>query len=692
MNTNFRNYQFFRPSDLSIYRATSPDLLGDDGRASLPLSEVLLVSLLTNRSAVATRDVYGSGLIACVTNARQPVVATVWDGRVWIVDGRQRAGDESQRGSPSAIQEINRRSKQICDLALELVRENPALADRPEELRIKTRNEAINRRNQPVWAWANSAMLPLFIGGRIDPSSDLQADALVEFYPFNNADGMLTGGPTFIEYVSWVVFEPEDRNPISFVTQLGSLSLKAAQVATPPTEEAKQFRSLTAPKAPPRLANESDAEYSARVGNGPFGSGVPISYVAAMVGVDKNTVMAALRLLTLEPEVQAALDAHVRGEDGLSKRQVQEGGFFIKAPTGEKIPKSREEQLKLLDELRGKRGFAKATSEDESTDATPSRGSGSSGGSGDVATRREVSVTDSALDRHSANEPRAKVGPDSPATAGELPKVTKLDPVLFLAVSERIDCDLQELTPLASGLLPSGKEQTAEDVLVYRLVDMSYQITRYLAGDPTAFDGSTSPSVQRAVAMVKDAFKEVFASRGVAIRAGIGAVSTGAHVLPVADRTPAEVIVTPRAGETVNTTLIEYATGKYASRSDVEAATAKAVLDVLPEITKQVVSASEAGVLTSEVPVVTDPVSTEPYWRDNAPVTWPEGFKNGKPITAEAAILVGEPSPEVAPVPTVKAAPKAKPAATAKSTKPSASKVKKPKTKSKRVSRPKAAK
>ena len=158
MNTNFRNYQFFRPSDLSIYRATSSDLLGDDGRASLPLSEVLLVSLLTNRSAVATRDVYGSGPIACVTNARQPVVATVWDGRVWIVDGRQRAGDESQRGSPSAIQEINRRSKQICDLAFELVRENPALADRPEELRIKTRNEAINRRNQPVWAWANSAI------------------------------------------------------------------------------------------------------------------------------------------------------------------------------------------------------------------------------------------------------------------------------------------------------------------------------------------------------------------------------------------------------------------------------------------------------------------------------------------------------------------------------------------------------
>lgn len=657
MNTNFRNYQFFRPSDLSIYRATSPDLLGDDGRASLPLSEVLLVSLLTNRSAVATRDVYGSGPIACVTNARQPVVATVWDGRVWIVDGRQRAGDESQRGSPSAIQEINRRSKQICDLAFELVRENPALADRPEELRIKTRNEAINRRNQPVWAWANSAMLPLFIGGRIDPGSDLQADALVEFYPFSNADGMLTGGPTFIEYVSWVVFEPEDRNPVSFVTQLGSLSLKAAQVATPPTEEAKQFRSLTAPKAPPRLANESDAEYSARVGNGPFGSGVPISYVATMVGVDKNTVMAALRLLTLEPEVQAALDAHVRGEEGLSKRQVQEGGFFIKAPSGEKIPKSREEQLKLLDELRGKRGFAKATSEDESTDATPSRGSGGSGGSGDVATRREVSVTDSALDRHSANEPRAKVGPDSPATAGELPKVTKLDPVLFLAVSERIDCDLQELTPLASGLLPSGKEQTAEDVLVYRLVDMSYQITRYLAGDPTAFDGSTSPSVQRAVALVKDAFKEVFASRGVVIRAGIGAVSTGTHVLPVADRAPAEVIVTPRAGETVNATLIEYAQG--ASGADAEAAIEKAVLDVLPEITKQVMSASEANVLTSKVPVATDSVSVEP------------------------SIVVGEPSPEAAPA-------QVKPSAS--KVKPPASKVKKPKTKSKRVSRPKAAK
>jgi len=641
MNTpDFRNYHFFRPSDLSIYRATSPDLLGDDGRASLPLSEVLLVSLLTNRSAVATRDVFGSGPIACVTNSRQPIVATVWDNRVWIVDGRQRAGDESQRGSPSAISEINRRSRQIYDLAAELVRDNPSLADRPEELRVKTRNEAINRRHQAAWSWCNSAMLPLFIGGRIDPGSDLQADALIEFYPFNiGTDGTLTGGPTFVEYVSWVVFEPEDRNPVSFVTQLGSLSLKAAQVATPPTEEAKQFRSLVAPKAPPRLTNESDAEYSARVGNGPFGSGVPISYVAAMVGVDKNTVTAALRLLTLEPEVQAALDAHVRGEEGLSKRQVQEGGFFIKAPSGEKIPKSREEQLKLLDELRGKRGFAKAATEDESTDATPSRGGssgvsgGGSDGAGGAAIRREVSVTDSALDRHSANEPRAKVGPDSPATAGELPKVTKLDPVLFLAVSERIDCDLQELTPLASGLLPSGKEQTAEDVLVYRLVDMAYGITRYLAGDPTAFDGSASPSVQRAVIMVKDAFKEVFASRGVAIRAGIGAVSTGTHVLPVADRTPAEVIVTPRAGETVAQV-------------------------VAPAVTAEPVT-----------PVATDPVPVEP------------------------SIAVGEPSPEAAPAPTVKTA-KAKPTAATKSKAPAtkAAKAKKPKTKSKRVSRPKAAK
>lgn len=665
MNTpDFRNYHFFRPSDLSIYRATSTDLLGDDGRASLPLSEVLLVSLLTNRSAVATRDVFGSGPIACVTNSRQPIVATVWDSRVWIVDGRQRAGDESQRGSPSAISEINRRSRQICDLAAELVRDNPSLADRPEELRVKTRNEAINRRHQTAWAWCNSAMLPLFIGGRIDPGSDLQADALVEFYPFTvGADGALAGGPTYVEYVSWVVFEPEDRNPVSFVTQLGSLSLKAAQVATPPTEEAKQFRSLVAPKAPPRLDNETNGEYSARVGNGPFGSSVPISYVAAMVGVDKNTVTAALRLLTLEPEVQAALDAHVRGEEGLSKRQVQEGGFFIKAPSGEKIPKSREEQLKLLDELRGKRGFAKATTEDESTDATPSRVGSGGGGSGDgTATRREVSVTDSALDRHSANEPRAKVGPDSPAAAGELPKITKLDPVLFLAVSERIDCDLQELTPLASGLLPSGKEQTAEDVLVYRLVDMAYGITRYLAGDPTAFDGSTSPSVQRAVAMVKDAFKEVFASRGVAIRAGIGAVSTGTHVLPVADRAPVEVIVTPRAGETVNAALIEHEKAKT-------------------------------------------PASDDAYWR-NTPVTWPEGYKNGIPIVApaptEPSIAVGEPSPEAVPAPTVKAvtkppATKAKSAAAVKSPsatkgKPPASKAKKPKAKSKRVSRPKAAK
>lgn len=661
-NPNFRNFQFFRPSDLNIYRSTSDDLLGDDGRGSLPLSEVLLVSLLTNRSDVATRDVYGVGKVACVTNARQPVVATCWDNKVWIVDGRQRAGDEAQRGSPSAIQEINRRSRQLCDLAHELVVANPSLADRLDELRVKTRNEAINRRTQPAWAWAHSGMLPLFVGGRIDSDSDLQAPALVEFQPFTSVGGVLSGGPVIVEYVAWVAFEPEDRNPVSFVTQLGSLSLKAAQVATPPTEEAKQYRSLVAPKAPIRLAGESDAEYSARAGAGPFGSGVPIAWVARMCGVDKNTVTAAMRILTLEPEVQAALDAHVRGEEGLSKRQVQEGGFFIKAPSGEKIPKSRAEQIKLLDELRGKRGFSKASSEEESTDATVSRGtSGGTSGGGDGATepRREVAGTDSALARHSANEPRAKVGPDSPATAGELPKVTKLDPVLFLAVSERIDCDLQELTPLTSGLLPSGKEQTAEDVLVYRLVDMAYGITRYLAGDPTAFESvGSSPSVQRAVSMVKDAFKEVFASRGVAIRSGIGAVSTGTHVLPVADRAPAEVIVTPRAGETVNATLIEHEKAKIVA-------------------------------------------SVDPYWRDT-PVTWPEGFKNGMPIS------VGEPSPEAAPVP-AEPAPAAEPvtAAVVKPMKPmkpmkpikpvmakspakaAPVKTKKPKAKSKRVSRPK---
>ena len=633
-NPNFRNFQFFRPSDLNIYRSTSDDLLGDDGRGSLPLSEVLLVSLLTNRSDVATRDVYGVGKVACVTNARQPVVTTCWEGKVWIVDGRQRAGDEAQRGSPSAIQEINRRSRQLCDLAHELVAVNPSLADRLDELRVKTRNEAINRRTQPAWAWAHSGMLPLFIGGRIDSGSDLQAPALVEFQPFTSVGGVLSGGPTIVEYVAWVAFEPEDRNPVSFVTQLGSLSLKAAQVATPPTEEAKQYRSLVAPKAPIRLAGESDAEYSARAGAGPFGSGVPIAWVAMMCGVDKNTVTAALRLLTLEPEVQAALDAHVRGEEGLSKRQVQEGGFFIKAPSGEKIPKSRAEQIKLLDELRGKRGFSKASSEEESTDATVSRGvsggvggGASSGGDGATEPRREVAGTDSALARHSANEPRAKVGPDSPATAGELPKVTKLDPVLFLAVSERIDCDLQELTPLTSGLLPSGKEQTAEDVLVYRLVDMAYGITRYLAGDPTAFDGGTSPSVQRAVSMVKDAFKEVFASRGVAIRSGIGAVSTGTHVLPVADRAPAEVIVTPRAG-------------------DVPAAVPPAAA---PEPTIAVGEPSPEA----------------------APVT------SAEPVAAAAAIKLVKPMKPIKPV-MAKSPAKAAPV-----------KTKKPKAKSKRVSRPK---
>ena len=184
----------------------------------------------------------------------------------------------------------------------------------------------------------------------------------------------------------------------------------------------------------------------------------------------------------------------------------------------------------------GKRGFAKASSRGREHGRYPLAWQWQLGGSGDVAPVVKSPPPTPRLIVTVPTSPQCKGRPDSPATAGELPKVTKLDPVLFLAVSERIDCDLQELTRWLQGLLPSGKEQTAEDVLVYRLVDMGYQITRYLAGDPTAFDGSTSPSVQRAVAMVKDAFKEVFASRGVAIRAGSVLSSTGAHVLPVADR------------------------------------------------------------------------------------------------------------------------------------------------------------
>jgi hypothetical protein len=62
------------------------------------------------------------------------------------------------------------------------------------------------------------------------------------------------------------------------------------------------------------------------------------------------------------------------------------------------------------------------------------------------------------------------------------------------------------------------------------------------------------------------------------------------------------------------------------------------------------------------------------------------------PVPVEPSIAVGEPAPEAVLAPVKPAKSKPTPAATTKSTKPSASKAKKPKTKSKRVSRPKAAK
>ena len=103
------------------------------------------------------------------------------------------------------------------------------------------------------WAWANSAMLPLFIGGRIDPGSgsDHYAQRARRVPPVHPWQRRHPGWWTHVHRVRFVGrFEPEDRNPVSFVTQLGSLSLKAAQVATLPPRRPSSSARSPHPKRP----------------------------------------------------------------------------------------------------------------------------------------------------------------------------------------------------------------------------------------------------------------------------------------------------------------------------------------------------------------------------------------------------------------------------------------------------------
>lgn len=560
-----RSFDFWNPSDLTVYRNDGG--AGDDGRANLPLSESVVFSLLANRSPAAKRRVFGHvEPILCVTHSRQPLCGVVWDKgaglQPWITEGRQRGGDSEQRGAenPGAIEAINRRVAMLVDLSLEIASKDADAAQKPDVLRVKVRAEATTRykKGEAGWTWAKPIVLPLYFGGSIgatinpgDPPVEYQS--LIEWLPCisddpTRGDPRWISCPKAIPYVAWLAWEPEDRDPGTFATQLASLALKSAQVATPPTRLALQYQSLCADPAPPRLEDESAEDYERRIAPGrPYGQGIPVRFVAELYDADPKWVHFHMTILRLEKEVQEALDA---GE--LSLRQVQNGGFLFSSTGGpgkERLPKDRAEQLRLLEELRGKRGvrhgsIISPSSEEDESNASSSGGRSSGAGS----SRREISSEDSAGARHSAEEPRATPGPDSPSTAGVAPKEAKLDWKLFVALRDRFYDKLEALTVGKDGKLPDGREFTAEDKLHESMYEAVYQFAAYLAGDVTAFHPKgVSVVIERWCADTLECVAEVVRGRGLTITE-TGAAATGVAVLEKKDRAPAELVSTPRKG------------------------------------------------------------------------------------------------------------------------------------------------
>ena len=579
---NFRDFSFFRPADLSVYR--HPHGPGDDGRADLPTDEILVFSLLANRSPAAERRVFGFDRpILCVTHSRQPLCGVVWDRgdgpEPFITEGRQRGGSTEERGeaNPGAIEAINRRVAQLVALAFEIASKDAEAAEKPDVLKVKTRSEASARckRGEAGWEWAEQIVLPLYVGGRIgDAAEPGQAPpsypSMIEWLPvvFEVVAGrqrqgvdaslgelVMVSGPKPIPYVAWVAWEPEDRDPATAATQLASLGLKGAQVATPPTVLARQYQSLCAPPAPMRLEGESEEAYGERIrAGGPYGQGLPVRFVAKHSGIDPAWVHFHVKLLDLIPEVQAAVDASARGEEGgLSLKQVKNGGFFASSsggPGNKGVPKSREEQLRLLAELAGRRGLRRdGSSREDEVDSGASAPPASGEGWSDPSRKREVSVEDSAGDRHSADENRAAPGPDSPRAAGLPPKPARLDGDLFVALRDRLYSCLETVTPDEDGKLPDGKQHGAEHRLLEFVYETAYNFAAFFAGDVGAFtsvSGEGSPTLHLGFTAVKDCLDEVLRARGLAIRPTVGAVATGVPVLPSDERKQAEVIGTPR--------------------------------------------------------------------------------------------------------------------------------------------------
>ena len=589
--TRVRAVNFWRSASLSIV-ASGAGARGDDFRADLGTSEQLIHSLLLCRSVSpdfnpttgkwdigegkcvdGDTDRYGKPQLSHVAyNSKLPVVCVAWPGsdgvvRPWITDGRQK-GRNSADGfkNRGAIETINHRLSQLVQLAKEL--DNPEDPRGADELQILTRNEAKKRaalcaayrlakeahNKSPAddalradldraradlekgkaegWDWATSASIAEYVGGRLgDERAAVMIPGLIVWRSAKD------GGPYAIEYVCWTVFEPEDRDPAKIESLIASLALKHAQVPDPPSVEARRLAELV-----------RDREQG--------GQGLPVSAVANMLGIDRKSVQNKVALLDLEPEVLEAMDAYARGEPGLSANQVRDGGFFLPGVgSGEtRTPTPREKQLALIEALRGKRGVKDAATVGSSGtgagNSTKDRSSDGAASDGD-GPRKEISGGTKPDERHSADEKRAPVGPDSPTTAG-IAKPVVLGADIYKAIAERISSELDAFTPTANGTLSGGKQRDLYSELMEHQLSAAVGLFEMLSGNDGALrqDSVRAPAVNAFRQICRDSFEEVLRSRGLVLRVG-GVFASGAPVLSEKDRAPSEMIVTPRAGDAV---------------------------------------------------------------------------------------------------------------------------------------------
>ena len=317
-----RSIAFWRPSDLSIHTGS----LGDDYRGNLQCSEQVIFGLLLCHSVSpafdTTAGTWTKGEGKCVSgerdpvtklpvlrhvayNSRQPIVLTLWDrgnGIVpWITDGRQRGrssegmGQKEAVGEMGAVEAINHRLKMIVELAREL--DPPAIDGATDhkylpanELQIRVRNEAKMRSQKALagdkafkgWEWAKSGEIALYLGGKLgDEKSSQWQHGLIDWR------SMSDGGPVAAEFVCWTVFEPDDRDPATVETLIGSVVLRQAQVGDPPSVECKRTAAIVNKPDDPKFP----------------GQGVPISVMARLFGVSRVTIQDRCMLLLLIPEV-----------------------------------------------------------------------------------------------------------------------------------------------------------------------------------------------------------------------------------------------------------------------------------------------------------------------------------------------------------------------------------------------------